>query len=386
MENKELLTELADLLDSNIPEMVDCKERFDEMATLIEQEALHAENILKKMQQELTEGTLRAGNLLKKQQLVAASSLDLKKHIITRLSHDSRDTYQAVLDINSGLLAESQRDQLALQQYCQELALGLKKTQENKQKMEDLFLQIGSMDEDINHMHILMEKVQVMVQSRDFGCKVIKAQEEERRRVSREMHDGPAQAMANVVFLAEVCEKLIDIDSVRAKSELQELRKQVLGCLEETRKIVFDLRPMTLDDLGLIPTVKKIADMLKERTGIKSRVMLSGKYDEPLPPQLEVSLFRIIQESLSNIEKHSHATMAKISIDVQKESVLISIEDDGDGFLVMENDKQQECFGLMGMRERVNLLKGELTIDSQEGSGTKITVQIPLSSDELVKN
>ena len=235
-------------------------------------------------------------------------------------------------------------------------------------------------------MHGIMEKVHTMVQTRDFGCKVIKAQEEERRRVSREMHDGPAQAMANVVFLAEVCEKLIDIDTSRAKNELQELRKQVLGCLQETRKIVFDLRPMTLDDLGLIPTVKKIADMLQERTGIKSSVTLLGRYDEPLDSQLEVSLFRIIQESLSNVEKHSNAMAVKIVIDVQEDAVAVSIADNGDGFEVMDNDNRKECFGLVGMQERVSLLRGKLTIDSELGSGTKITVQIPLRESKALKN
>lgn len=378
MENKELLQEFTSLLHKNKPKRLQSKEQLDELYMLSEQEVGQTASLLQTLQEELSDSRLQTNFLVEKQQEIATSLLELKKQIITRLSHDSRDIYQQVLDINSGLLAVSEREQLALQQYCQELALKLQRAQANKGKIADLVVKLRSMDEEVDSMHEIMEKVQVMAQTRDFGCRVIRAQEEERRRVSREMHDGPAQAMANVVFLAEVCEKLIDIDSIRAKQELQELRKQVVGCLDETRKIVFDLRPMTLDDLGLIPTVKKIADMLKERTGIQSSVILGGKYDEPLDPQIEVSLFRIIQESLSNIEKHSHATEAKIIITVQDNAVIVSVEDNGDGFEVFNNDNNGDCFGLVGMGERVSLLRGELTIDSAQGQGTKIRVHIPL--------
>jgi len=378
MENKQLLCEISGFLHQDHPKMTSNKKKFDEIYELVESEAVHTEELLKKLQQEISDGAVRNDALVKKQQLVATNLRELKKQITTCLPNSSQEVCQTMLEVNSGLLAEHQREQLVLRQYCQELALRLTKERESRNKMAELAIQFDRMDEDINSMQSIIEKVQVIEQNQNFGGKVIKAQEEERRRVSREMHDGPAQAMANVVFLAEFCEKLIDVDANRAKSELQELRKQVLGCLDETRKIVFNLRPMALDDLGLIPTVRKIVEMLRERTGIRSSITVTGKYDEPLDSQLEVGLFRIIQESLSNIEKHSHATVVKIAIDVQDEAVTVSIEDNGDGFVVKDTEHHKDCFGLMGMRERVSLLKGQLTIDSQRGSGTKISVRIPL--------
>jgi len=225
----------------------------------------------------------------------------------------------------------------------------------------------------------IKDKIQGLVQSQNFGFKIITAQEEERRRVAREIHDGPAQAMANVIFLAEVCERLIEIDAERAKRELFELRQQVRSCLIETRKIIFDLRPMVLDDLGLIPTVKKIADNLKERSGIKTSVKLCGLQGQPLDSRIEVSLFRIIQESLNNVEKHAEASEVQVIMDFQHDCVTAMVKDNGKGFDPKKISQDGESFGLLGMRERVSLLQGELGIDSQIGTGTKITVKIPIS-------
>lgn len=221
------------------------------------------------------------------------------------------------------------------------------------------------------------DKIQSLVQSQNFGFKIITAQEEERRRVAREIHDGPAQAMANVIFLAEVCEKLIEIDTDRAKRELFELRQQVRSCLTETRKIIFDLRPMVLDDLGLIPTVKKIADNLKERTGTQVTVKFSGLQGQPLDSRIEVSLFRIIQESLNNVEKHAGAAEVEVLIDFQYDCVTAMIKDNGKGFDPDNYSQDSESFGLLGMRERVSLLQGELKIHSYIGAGTQIMVRIP---------
>lgn len=245
---------------------------------------------------------------------------------------------------------------------------------------------LSELVEKADRMREIEDKIQGLVQSQNFGFKIITAQEEERRRVAREIHDGPAQAMANVIFLAEVCEKLIEIDTDRAKRELFELRQQVRSCLTETRKIIFDLRPMVLDDLGLIPTVKKIADNLKERSGLQISVKLSGLQGQPLDSRVEVSLFRIIQESLNNVEKHAEATEVQVLMDFQHDCVTAVVRDNGKGFDPVKNNSQDsESFGLLGMRERVSLLQGELDIRSEIGAGTKIMVKIPLANVKVAQ-
>jgi two-component system sensor histidine kinase DegS len=223
--------------------------------------------------------------------------------------------------------------------------------------------------------HVLVH-VESMQQRQLFGAKIIKAQEEERRRVAREIHDGPAQTMANIVFRAEVCERLIETDLGRSKTELQDLREQVRFCLKEVRKIIFDLRPMTLDDLGLVPTIRRTLDTLKERTGVAVDLRVIGE-DKRLDSHVEISFFRIIQEALTNIEKHAKASSVIVRIEFMLKAVSAVVEDDGEGFDTAES-VGSESFGLMGMWERMSLLNGEISLTSKKGKGTKVTFKVPL--------
>ena len=180
--------------------------------------------------------------------------------------------------------------------------------------------------------------------------------------------------MANIVFRAEVCERLIDIDMLRAKKELGDLRSQVRLCLKETRKIIFDLRPMTLDDLGLVPTVKRFLDAAQERSGIITEIRILGE-ERRLDSYVEIGVFRIFQEAITNVEKHANASAISIVMEFRRDALLATIVDDGKGFDTADN-LGSESFGLLGMRERVNLLNGELTIKSEVGMGTKIMIKI----------
>jgi len=163
---------------------------------------------------------------------------------------------------------------------------------------------------------------------------------------------------------------------VRAKKELADLREQVRMCLKETRKIIFDLRPMTLDDLGLVPTVKRFLDTAKERSGIIPAVRLLGE-ERRLDSYVEVGLFRTIQEAVNNVEKHAQASVINIVMEFRRDMLTVTIEDNGKGFDTAES-VGSESFGLVGMRERINLLNGELLIKSVKGTGTKITIKIQL--------
>ena len=160
------------------------------------------------------------------------------------------------------------------------------------------------------------------------------------------------------------------------KKELSDLREQVRNCLKETRKIIFDLRPMTLDDLGLVPTMKRFLDTVKERNGIISEIRVLGE-ERRLDSYVEIGVFRIFQEAITNIEKHAKASAIALVVEFRRDMLLATIEDNGKGFNT-ENGAGSENFGLLGMRERVNLLNGEMTIKSEIGVGTKITVKVNL--------
>ncbi|EAX48034.1 histidine kinase [Thermosinus carboxydivorans Nor1] len=274
-------------------------------------------------------------------------------------------------------LAIAREQEAVLRRQRDELELRLRNLKNTVERAENLVAQVGAALGFLgNQMENVLTHLGTLQQRQAFGIKIIKAQEEERRRVAREIHDGPAQAMANVVFRAEVCERLIDADIARAKAELRELREQVRLCLKETRKIIFDLRPMTLDDLGLVPTLRRVLDTLKERTGLITELKVLGE-EKRLDSHVEIGIFRIIQEALTNVEKHAKATAVRVLIEFRPRLVAVVVEDDGQGFDGLEN-VGSESFGLMGMRERINILGGELKIDSEKGKGTKIFLKVPL--------
>jgi two-component system sensor histidine kinase DegS len=210
--------------------------------------------------------------------------------------------------------------------------------------------------------------------------KIIDAQENERQHLSNQLHDGPAQSLTNLILQAEICERLFDSDPVRARSELTELKEAVNDTFQKVRGFIFDLRPMMLDDLGLTPTLKKSIEDYEQKTGLACNLTISGK-DQRLPPHTEVTVFRIIQQSLNNVRDHAQATHVQISLDIANDKVTASIEDDGSGFDVAEvltAAQQRKTIGLSTTQERIEMLGGELNIDSAPDKGTRIDFWLPI--------
>jgi two-component system sensor histidine kinase DegS len=312
----------------------------------------------------------------KKERRARLRLMEVSRNFHVYSEQDIKDAYDEASDIQVQL-AVAREQERNLRHRRDDLEMRLKSLKNTVAKAENLVSQVGAVLGYLaRDMGGVVTQIESLQQSHIFGAKIIKAQEEERRRVAREMHDGPAQTMATLVFRAEVCERLVDIDIERAKSELSDLREQVRACLKEIRKIIFDLRPMTLDDLGLIPTLKRFLDTMKERTGIAAEVRVIGK-EKRLDSYLEIGLFRLIQEALNNVEKHAHASCVTVVIEFRTGFISAVVEDDGQGF-DPEKSGDDDSFGLLGMKERVNLLSGELDITSQQGQGTKVVIKVPL--------
>jgi len=203
--------------------------------------------------------------------------------------------------------------------------------------------------------------------------------EEERMRIARDMHDGPAQSMSNLVLQAEILERLVDKpDAILA--ELQDFKSSVRSALDETRQLIFDLRPMTLDDLGLVPTLRRYTREYTEQHGILVRLNLVGG-ERRLPGNIEGTLFRIIQEALTNAHKHSRARMVEVDLNLTGERVLASVRDDGVGFDVRAVEaglSENRNLGLLSMRERCELEHGVMEVKSQPGKGTEIRMEFRL--------
>ncbi|WP_091271388.1 sensor histidine kinase [Alteribacillus persepolensis] len=221
------------------------------------------------------------------------------------------------------------------------------------------------------------EMVEDAKAKQQFGMKIIEVQEEERKRVAREIHDGPAQMIANVLLRSELVERVRSEDGVDAAlGEFRELRSLIRSSLAEVRRIIYDLRPMALDDLGLIPTLNKYLNNMEEHTGLSIRFTPMGKRLR-LPSNVEVGLFRLVQEAVQNAYKHADPSEVHVKIELKPSRVIIVVKDDGKGFDMSKSEKDKS-FGLMGMKERINALNGELTIDSAPQKGTVVLIQVPL--------
>jgi two-component system sensor histidine kinase DegS len=211
---------------------------------------------------------------------------------------------------------------------------------------------------------------------RSASRQVFQIIEEERMRIARDMHDGPAQSMANLVLQAEVLERLLSRDPKLVVEELADFKAGVRDALEETRDLIFDLRPMTLDDLGLVPTLRKFVKEFGDKSSLAARFHVVGE-ERRLPGNYEAVLFRIIQEALTNVRKHAHAQTAEVTLTLQASRVIAVVKDDGEGFDVAATEARlgrTRNLGLISMRERADLEKGSLEIRSQVGKGTEVRV------------
>ncbi len=209
---------------------------------------------------------------------------------------------------------------------------------------------------------------------RRLSAQILQAQEEERQRVARELHDDTAQALtALLVHL-----KLLQEEAGPSLApRLAELRQMVAATLEGVRRLALALRPSALDHLGLGPALAAYVEDFSRRWGLPVHLRL-GRLP-PLPQEAELALYRVAQEALSNVAKHAHAHQVWLSLHRRGPTVVLEVRDDGQGFPVQEvlGDRQRGL-GLFGMRERLALVGGRLDIDSRPGEGTKVRAQLPL--------
>lgn len=219
-----------------------------------------------------------------------------------------------------------------------------------------------------------------------WGIKILEAQEEERRRISRDIHDGPAQSMANIVLKAEICKTLMKRNIEMGLNEMEGLKDTVRNTLKDIRKIIYDLRPMSLDDLGLLPTLRRFLSEFSDETGIQTEIQTTNKADD-VEKIIQLALFRLVQEVTNNIQKHSMAKKVDVTLNFGTKYLQLDIRDDGKGFEVESTLKRcredGNHYGLLGQMERVNQLYGEITINSAPGEGTHTQIRLPVSKEVM---
>ena len=207
--------------------------------------------------------------------------------------------------------------------------------------------------------------------------KIIKIQEDERRRISRELHDEVGQMLTSMLLGLRMLSE--NIERSEAQQAIVELREMTASTLDAVRNLAIELRPMLLDDHGLPAAVRRYAERYSKQCQIHTEVSIKGFDSERLPPEVELCMYRIMQEALTNAAKHSAASRVDISIMRAGRYVMLTVTDNGTGFdasAIMTEG--QDSLGLYGMQERVALLGGELTISSNAGAGTTISVKVPI--------
>jgi two-component system, NarL family, sensor histidine kinase DegS len=215
--------------------------------------------------------------------------------------------------------------------------------------------------------------------------RVIQTEEAAKQSLVREMHDGPASSLSNFILQAEICQRFFDVNPDRAKTELNALKSAAASTFSDVKDFIFDLRPMMLDDLGVVPTLRRYVESFQEKNGVTVPITVTG-VERRLESHVEVTIFRGVQELLSNALSHAQATQIQVLLDLNRDQILAVVEDNGSGFNVEDAlNNNNRTIGLTSLRERIEMLGGELNIQSSLGQGSRIEFTIPVEeTDQIV--
>jgi len=215
----------------------------------------------------------------------------------------------------------------------------------------------------------------------EVAQRVLGSLEAERERLYRDVHDGPAQVLANAIFEVEYLERIAERAPAEVRqtlrTELSNLKGQFRGSLDSVRGMIYDLRPPELTELGLAEAMRNYASEWEARCGIKVSSELDLK-DTGLSPMAELAVYRVMQEGLQNVHKHAHASSVGIAWSRANDSWVLHVTDDGMGFDLVKAARHKKSVGLLSMRERAELIGGTLQIQSTPGKGTAVTLLLPV--------
>jgi two-component system sensor histidine kinase DegS len=334
-------------------------ESWDEFRHGIQVELEKTRRDLRDTKKKIEHSLAEVDRLAKRNASITTQLQQVQSQLESMPRAEIRSAYDAALDalqrlfVMRGQLEKLQSDQVSIKKY-----------EEILEKITRLLDKEGSTEPGSANS---FTNVEMMIQ----------AQEAERQRLSRQMHDGPAQALSNFILQTEIATRYFDVDPNKAREELQVLKSAATTTFRQVRDFIFQLRPMMLDDLGMVPTVKRYIDAVKEQTGVDIVVSVSGT-ERRLEPYLEVVVFRSIQELLNNAINHSQASEIKVQLDVPDNEVRVSIDDNGKGFDIQILETQSNL-GLKLIKERAEMLGGYFEVDSVIGHGTRVSFQIPIA-------
>lgn len=220
----------------------------------------------------------------------------------------------------------------------------------------------------------------------EIGAALIAAQEQERRRIARELHDGPMQRLVAVLMMIEIYERLQAVQPDLAKDELSKVKESLKRAVADLRQLLSDLKPLVLEESGLAPAVQALVNEFGQRTSVTAMLEIQGE-PRRVGYEIEVAIYRSMQEALNNAAKHAAATSVLITLELGENVWGATIQDNGLGFdlnTVRERGSKGDLpisggFGLRGIAERIQAVGGRLRLDSTPGEGTVVRFEVPLS-------
>ncbi|MFB4167821.1 sensor histidine kinase [Virgibacillus sp. JSM 102003] len=366
-------------LDYVIDDMIDVVQNSkDEIFNISEEARGEYENLLRELKEtkEKVIEHINDGDALEQKVKYSRQRLsEVSKYFDRHSESEIREVYENTHMMQTKL-AMLRQEEKGLRDRRDDLERRLLTLDQTIERAEGLASKISViltyLNDDFKQVNEMIEEAK---EKQEFGLKIIEAQEDERRKISREIHDGPAQMLANILLRSELVDRTFREGTVDdALKEIKSVRKMIRSSLYEVRRIIYDLRPMALDDLGLIPTIKKYVATIADYNDTEIEFSTMG-LEKRLNQKYEIAFFRLVQESIQNAIKHAEATLIKVKLDVGPKDLVMVINDNGKGFdPALKRDKS---FGLIGMRERVEMLNGKLTINSTIGEGTKIKIKVP---------
>lgn len=371
------LTENA--LDYVIDEMIDVVENSKDEIFHISEEARseheHLVQELKETKEKVFQHISNGDQLEQKVRFSRRRLAEVSRYFDRYTETEIREVYESTHEMQTRL-AMLQQEEKVLREKRDDLERRLITLNQTIERAEGLAGKITViltyLQDDFRQVNEMIEEAK---EKQEFGLKIIEAQEEERKKISREIHDGPAQMLANILLRSELVDRSFrenDVD--KALNEMKSVRKMIRTSLYEVRRIIYDLRPMALDDLGLIPTIRKYVSTIEDYNGSTIEFSSIGE-DRRLNQKYEIAFFRLVQEAVQNAVKHADASLIRVNLEICTDYLTMIIKDNGKGF--DPSIKKDKSFGLIGMRERVEMLEGNLNIDSIKGKGTKVLIKVP---------
>lgn len=375
---------IDEILKETLGALKDAREQMFEIAEAARAEYQRLSHAVQELRREV-QASIEAVDRLEREARKARRHLASVSQDFSRYSERAiRDACEAAERLQVELSVARERES-ALRKKRNELERSLLNVKKLMEKAEQMVSRVGvAMDYLHGNIERIADHWEGIKARSQMGERIIRAQEEERRRVAREIHDGPAQAMANVVLRAEICERLLEAGRPEVQQELSQLKTTVTESLRELRRIIFNLRPMALDDLGLVPTLNRYLENLREQEAAPVRLTVKGP-EVRLGSMQEVAVYRMVQEAVNNARKHAQASSIEVTLEfVDNRYLVVTVEDDGVGFDVQALQAEwadRESFGLMSMKERIELLDGEFFVSSAQGQGTRIVARVPFGDE-----